>query len=104
MEVNSQVHVKEVIDVESHKSKPCKEPKIWILELGPRQADRKILLSHTAWLTDNITNAAQKLLKKANPADVTCGLTMNFDEEHIESSYRFHTQGMDTGSLYRLLG
>lgn len=103
MEVNSQVHVKEVIDVESHKSKPCKEPKIWILELGPRQADRKILLSHTAWLTDNITNAAQKLLK-ANPADVTCGLTMNFDEEHIESSYRFHTQGMDTGSLYRLLG
>lgn len=65
---------------------------------------QKILLNHTAWLTDNITNAAQKLLKKANPADVTCGLTMNFDEEHIESSYRFHTQGMDTGSLYRLLG
>ena len=37
-----------------------------------------------AWITDNIINAAQKLLKKANPIlpglqDVACGLTINFD-------------------------
>ena len=74
------------IVVENHKPKSLKLAKPWIPKLGLKQSDREILLSHTAWLNDDIINAAQKLLKKANPAvpglqDVACGLTMNFDVE-----------------------
>ena len=57
-----------IIVVESYKLKPLKLAKTGIPELGLRQSDREILLSHTAWLNDDIVNAAQKLLKKANPA------------------------------------
>ena len=86
---------KETIDVEKYKPKSLKLDKPWIPELGLKQSDREILLSQTAWLNDAIINAAQKLLKKANPAvrglqDVACGLTMNFDvepEEFVQIMY-----------------
>lgn len=59
---------------------------MWIRELGLYSTDRETLLSPTGWLTDNIINAAQGLLKK-NPhvvsglQNVSLGLTMNFDVE-----------------------
>ena len=67
-----------------------------IPELGLRQSDREVLLSHTAWLNDDIVNAVLKLLRKANPAvpglqDVCCGLTMNFDVEPGEFVQILHT-------------
>ena len=54
--------------------------------LGLDLTDKKILLSSTEWLNDNIVNAAQKLLKKVNPAmsglqNVNLGLTMSFNVE-----------------------
>ena len=60
------------------------------------QAIREVLLSHTAWLNDDIVNAVLKLLRKANPAvpglqDVCCGLTMNFDVEPGEFVQILHT-------------
>ena len=87
---------KETIDVEKHKPKSLKLDKPWIPELGLKQSDREILLSHTAWLNDVLINAAQQLLKKANPAvpglqDVACGLTMNFDVEPGEFVQILHT-------------
>ena len=47
-------------------------------------------------MTDNIINATQKLLKRANPAvpglqDVGCGLTMNFDIQPGEFVQILHT-------------
>ena len=88
--------LKETIDVEKHKPKSLKLDKPWIPELGLKQSDREILLSHTAWLNDVNINAAQKLLKKANPAvpglqNVARGLTMNFDVEPGEFVQILHT-------------
>ena len=90
-------HVKKPIDVESYKPKRSKiEKRWWIPELGLVQSDRDILLSPTEWLSDNIVNASQKLLKKANPRvsdlqDVACGLTMNFVVEPDEFVQIIHT-------------
>lgn len=61
-----------------------KQPAQWIPELGLMDGDKKILLSPTEWINDNIIDAAQKLMKKANPQmsglqNVTCGLTMSFN-------------------------
>ena len=84
------------IDVESYKPKSIKLAEMWVPELGLKQSDKEILLSHTAWLNDAIINVAQKLLKKANPAvpglqDVVCGLMMNFDVEPGEFVQILHT-------------
>ena len=60
-----------------------KEPVMWIQELQLSPSDRDILFNSTAWLTDSIVDAAQKLLKKACPVSglqsVSCGLTMTYD-------------------------
>ena len=56
VELNSQP--KQLIDVESHKPLSLKLTKMWIPELGLRQEDRQILLSHTSSLNDDIINAA----------------------------------------------
>ena len=87
---------KKPIVVENYKPKSLKMPKTWIPELGLQQSDKEIVLSDTALLDDSIINAAQKLLKKANPAmpglqDVTCGLTMSFDVEPGEFVQILHT-------------
>jgi len=70
------------ICVEEHQSKK-KEPVMWIQELRLSPSDRDILFNSTAWLTDSIVDAAQKLLKKACPVSglqsVSCGLTMTYD-------------------------
>jgi len=70
------------ICVEEHQSKK-KEPVMWIQELQLSPSDRDILFNSTAWLTDSIFDAAQKLLKKACPVSglqsVSCGLTMTYD-------------------------
>ena len=65
---------------------PPKEDQPWIPDLCER--DWFTLLSPTAWLTDDIINAAQKLLKTQFPAvsgfqSVVCGLTMKFNV-HVE--------------------
>ena len=60
---------KKPIVVENYKPKSLKLPKTWIPELGLQESDKEIILSDTEWLNDRIINAAQKLLKKANPED-----------------------------------
>ena len=75
----------DVIDADMYKPR-SKSPKKWILELGLDLTDKKILLSSTELWNDNIVNAAQKLLKKVNPAmsglqNVNLGLTMSFNVE-----------------------
>ena len=82
--------------VESYKPKSIKLAEMWLPELEFKQSDKEILLSYTTWLNDDIINAAQKLLKKENPAvlglkDVVCGLTMNFDVEPGEFVQILHT-------------
>ena len=77
----------DVITVEDYKMKnPAESQKIWIPELCLAKSDRDIMLNPTAWLTDSIINAAQTLLKKANPLmsglqSVVLGNTMSFDIE-----------------------
>ena len=75
----------DVIDADMYEPR-SKSPKKWIPELGLDLTDEKILLSSTEWLNDNIVKAAQKLLKKVNPAmsglqNVNLGLTMSFNVE-----------------------
>ena len=82
--------------VEDYTPRYHKVDKQWIPELGLKQTDRKVLLHRNSWLTDNIIDAAQKLLKKANPAvpglqDVGCGLTMNFAVQPGEFVQILHT-------------
>lgn len=87
----------EPIDIESYKpTSKVQVVQLWIPELGLKQSEREILLSHTAWLNDDLINAAQKLLRKANPVvpglqDVVSGLTMNFDVEPGEFVQILHT-------------
>ena len=56
----------------------------WVPELGLTTRDRNILLHPTAWLNDNIIDAAQKLIKTLCPAlfglqTVSNCQTMGFD-------------------------
>ena len=55
------------ISIEEYTPKDCQVDKQWITELGLKLSDRETLCQGS-WLTDNIVNAAQKLLKLANPA------------------------------------
>ena len=61
----------------------------WIPELHLRNCDRDALLSHTAWLSDAVINAAQSLMKKARPEvggfqDVLLGAVGAFSTETTE--------------------
>ena len=80
-----------IIDVEKYVPglPKTQSKKVWIRELKMFERDRKILLSPTGLLMDNIIDAAQTVLKQAFPAlsclqSVTCRLTMNFDIEPAE--------------------
>ena len=78
-----------IIDVDNHQpSKKVRKENFWIEELNLLEEDREILLSPVGFLTDNIVDAAQMLLKQAfsTPGfqNVCCGLTMNFDIQHGE--------------------
>ena len=82
-------------EIEEYTPKDHKADKQWIPELGLKQSDREVICQDS-WLTDNIINAAQTLLKRANPAvpgmqDVGCGLTMNFDIQPGEFVQILHT-------------
>ena len=81
----------EPIDVDSYKVKEDNRsnPPPWIAELHLTSLDKEILLSTAAWLNDDIINASQTLLKKANPVmtglqDVSLDLTLNFTVESHE--------------------
>ena len=73
--------------IEEYKlKKPEQSRKLWIPELNLAKSEQDVLLNPTAWLTDTLIDAAQILLKKANPAmsglqSVVLGQTMNFDIE-----------------------
>ena len=95
-EVNFSLPSEEPIVVEDYTPRYHKVDKQWIPELGLKQTDQKVLLHRNSWLTDNIIDAAQKLLKKVNPAvpglqDVGCGLTMNFAVQPGEFVQILHT-------------
>ena len=82
--------------METYQPKHSKSTKVWVPELGLKDSDKQILLDPTGWLNDDIINAAQKLLKKANPVvpglqSVACGLTMNFVIEDGEFVQILHT-------------
>lgn len=56
---------------------------MWIEHLGLNEFDKENLLHPTGWLTDNIMNAAQQLLRKQFPdllglQSVILGQTMSF--------------------------
>ena len=76
----------EVVDVETYMPKKNYQMKMWLPDLGLTDDDRQILLHPLGWLTDNIINAAQNLLKQAAPhvsglQDVTRGMVHSFDVE-----------------------
>ena len=55
-----------IIDVDNHQpSKKVRKENFWIEELNLLEEDREILLSPVGFLTDNIVDAAQMLLKQA---------------------------------------
>lgn len=78
---------KNAITVEEYKMRTEEQPiEPWIPSLELTQHDKLILLSPAEWATDSIINAAQTLLRKANPQmpglqSVAKGLTMAFDIE-----------------------
>ena len=79
-------------------------PTSWIPDLNITVADRDILSSSCAWLTDSLINAAQILMKKENPLvsglqNVNFGLTNNFDVQTGEFVQILHT-GKATGTSY----
>ena len=90
-------HRQDVVTVDRYKlTAPVKRPKPWIPDLELTQTDRDTLLSSIAWVTDSIVNAAQNLLKKANPRmagfqSVALGLTMSFDVEPGEFVQILHS-------------
>ena len=90
-------HRQDVVTVDRYKlTAPVKRPKPWIPDLELTQTDRDTLLSSIAWVTDSIVNAAQSLLKKANPRmagfqSVALGLTMSFDVEPGEFVQILHS-------------
>ena len=89
------INLEQPIHIYSDDSEPLKDD-YWLPEFKLRQSDKDILLSSTAWLTDSIINAAQKLLHKANPAvpgfqDVDLGLCRNFNIEPGEFVQILHT-------------
>ena len=84
----------EVVDVDTYSPKPPQpkpKPKKWLNnELVQLDYSHKhILLSQTAWLTDEIVNAAQRLLGKKMPTvtgfqDVVLGRTFSFNVQGDE--------------------
>jgi len=59
----------DAITVEDYKLKePIQLLKLWLPELNLAKSDQDILLNPAAWLADSLIDAAQTLLKKANPA------------------------------------
>ena len=73
------------IDVEAQNGESDSKASPWIPELDLSHED-KLILSRGKWLNDKIIDAAQSLLKKANPAvgglqRVCLGQTMNYDIE-----------------------
>jgi hypothetical protein len=56
-----------IIDLDTYTPSKSEWPKCWISDLHLTQADKEILNSPHAWLSDTIINAAQMLLKKGNP-------------------------------------
>ena len=78
----------DIVDVDSYivKNKHLVRVKEWLPHLKLNDGDREVLLNPLGWLTDNLINAAQLLLKKASPhvsglQDVTRGLVLSFDVE-----------------------
>ena len=81
----------DIVDADKYKpsQRSLMEDKFWIEELYLLERDRDILLSPAGWLTDNLIDAAQMLLRQAFPAlsglqSVCCGRTMNFIVEPAE--------------------
>ena len=78
------------IDVDDYQvSMQPQHPKLWLQVLGLDNGGGKTSQSPTGWLNDNVINAAQQLLHKANPAmpglqDVALGLTLSFQVEPQE--------------------
>ena len=61
----------------------------WLPDLKLTDADRQVLLNPLSWLTDNLINAAQQLLRKVFIAisrfeDVACGEALSFEVELSE--------------------
>ncbi len=79
---------KEIIDVDTCTPKST-EIQYWIPELHLTVNDREVLLNPLGWLTDNLINAAQELIKRASPAvpglqDVIKGAILSYDVESAE--------------------
>ncbi len=79
---------KNVIDVDTCTPKATKIL-YWIPELRLTVYDREVLLNPLGWLTDNLINAAQQLLKRAFPAvpglqDVIKGIVFSYEVESGE--------------------
>ena len=67
----------------------CNASKPWVKEMNLFQRDKNILLSKNEWLSDDVINAAQHLLKEINPVlsgfqNTACGLVLDFSCETRE--------------------
>ena len=95
------------IDVEKIHDNECQGTRAWL----PSQTlymNEKDILQSNRWLNDRIVNAAQNLLKEANPAvpglqDVTCGLIMSFTVEAGEFVQILHN-GKDHWVMISTIG
>ncbi len=80
--------MKEIIDLATYTPKST-EIQYWISELHLTAHDKKVLLDPHGWLTDNVINAAQELIKRVCPAvpglqDVTRGAILSYEVENGE--------------------
>ena len=90
---------KHVIDVDTYKPKATASLKVqyWIPELKLTVHDKDVLLNPLGWLTDNLINAAQELIRREYQAvpslqDVTNGRTLSYDGEAGEFVQIVHNQ------------
>ena len=84
------------IDLDIHPPTKSESPKSWIPDLNITLAYRDILINPSAWLSDAIINAAQKLLKRGNPLppglqNVNLGQTNSFTVQTGEFVQMLHT-------------
>jgi hypothetical protein len=92
-----EVHVTPImIDADNCAPSTSQWPTSWIPDLNITQADKDILTSSCAWLTDSIVNAAQMLIKRGNALvsglqNVNLGLTNTFDVQAREFIQILHT-------------
>ena len=95
----------EVIDIEEYKPKTKSKETYWLQNTCPKlKEEDRVIIESGRWLTDDIINASQAILKQqfqhlgsSGLQDVTCGISMNFNIEASKFILIIHVPSRSTG-------